>query len=93
MRTVNGSLLVVVGLVVLYLAITGKLERVGDAWRALTGGASGPSGGELPTDAGDIYSEPRGPGGRVNALAGLDPLSLPTMYELPSFAGVKPGAS
>lgn len=40
MRTATGALLVVVGVLLLWLAATGRLSRLADAWAALKGSAS-----------------------------------------------------
>lgn len=39
MKGATGSLLVVLGLGILYLAVTGKLDRLGAAWATLVGKA------------------------------------------------------
>lgn len=85
MKMVNGSLLVALGLVVLYLAVTGKLERFAQAWRVIKG------------EKGDDYTppvDPRTPGapstvkpdatgaGRFRPLSVVDSLALPPLPDL-----------
>lgn len=49
MKFGSGALLVAAGLLVLWLAVSGRLTNIGAAWSALNGGASVASaGGALP---------------------------------------------
>lgn len=52
MRSTTAALLVVIGLGVLWLAVTGRLERIPAAWAALSGGAGTALGRELGRDFG-----------------------------------------
>lgn len=56
MRSVNGGLVIVIGFLLLYVAVTGKLGCLSAAWQCLSGGTDG---GVTP------LSGPPGSGGGV----------------------------
>jgi hypothetical protein len=41
MRGVNGALVIIIGFVLLYVAVTGKLDCLAQCWQCLTGTGDG----------------------------------------------------
>lgn len=63
-RLPGGALMIALGLLVLWLAITGKLDRFASAWRYVTGGD--PAAGTVPAGA---VLPPASNSGGIHALS------------------------